>query len=196
MPVSLSRDLQTPPTRRRVPRRLREEQMLDAAGKIFAAGGFHAASMDQIATAAGISKPMLYNYFGSKEGLYIAYVQRSGLALLQAMRTADSPDATAEARLHAGVLAFLNYVDDHRSGWVVLHQEASSQGGPIAEQVAELRQRIARMLEGLFDSDAFAHAFVGASESLANWWLEHPDVSQAETARLLTSIAQIALPAR
>jgi AcrR family transcriptional regulator len=173
---------------------MREEQMLDAAGRIFAAGGFHAASMDEIATAAGISKPMLYNYFGSKEGLYVAYVQRSGHALLQAMRTADSPDATAQDRLDAGILAFLNYVDDHRSGWVVLYQEAGSQGGPIAAQVADLRRRIARMLEGLFGSEAFAHAFVGASESVANWWLQHPGTSKAETARLLSEIAQIALP--
>jgi hypothetical protein len=90
----------------------------------------------------------------------------------------------------------LDYVDAHRSGWAVLFKEASSQGGPIAEQVADLRQRIARMLEDLFRSEGFAHAFVGASESLANWWLEHPDTPQAEIARLLTSIAQIALPAR
>lgn len=169
--------------------------MLEAAGAAFAASGFHAASMDEIAQAAAISKPMLYNYFGSKEGLYIAYVRRSGQALLQSMRAAGSPHAPADARLRAGVLAFLAYVDDHRSGWAVLHEEASSRGGPIAAEVAELRARIVRMLSLLFDSAAFAHAFVGASESLANWWLEHSEVSKEEIAEMLGDIAQIARPA-
>ena len=64
--------------------------MLEAAGQAFAAHGFHDASMDAIAEAAGISKPMLYNYFGSKEGLYAAYIERSGRALMKSMREADS----------------------------------------------------------------------------------------------------------
>ena len=56
--------------RPRMPRAQREDEMLQAAGQAFAAHGFHGASMDAIAQAAGISKPMLYNYFGSKQGLY------------------------------------------------------------------------------------------------------------------------------
>ena len=65
-------------SRRRVPRAEREVAMLDAAGLAFADHGFHRASMDAIAAAAGISKPMLYAYFDSKEGLYAAYIERSG----------------------------------------------------------------------------------------------------------------------
>jgi len=56
-------------SRRRVPRAEREDEMLEAAGQAFAAHGYHQASMDAIAHAAGISKPMLYSYFGSKQGL-------------------------------------------------------------------------------------------------------------------------------
>ena len=81
--------------RRRVPRAEREQSMLDAAGRAFAAHGFHAASMDAIAADAGISKPMLYNYFGSKQGLYVAFVERDGRELLESMRMAGSPDAPA-----------------------------------------------------------------------------------------------------
>src|SRR5881275_1380442 len=103
--------------RRRIPRPEREQSMLDAAGAAFAAHGFHAASMDEIAAAAGISKPMLYNYFGSKQGLYLAFVERDGRDLLQSMRLAASPNSSAGDRLRAGILAFLTYVDQHRSGW-------------------------------------------------------------------------------
>jgi AcrR family transcriptional regulator len=179
-------------TRRRVPRAQREETMLEAAGAAFAARGFHAASMDAIAEAAGISKPMLYNYFGSKAGLYVAYVERSGTALMASMRSAAAPDAPAEERLHAGILAFLSYVDDHRSGWAVLYEEATTHGGPLAAEVAELRERIAGMLARLFASEALAHAFAGAGESLANWWLEHPQVAKEEIAEVLMSLARLA----
>jgi AcrR family transcriptional regulator len=175
--------------RRRVPRAEREETMLEVAGQTFATHGFHAASMDAIAEAAGISKPMLYNYFGSKQGLYLAYVERSGHALLQSMRGAAAPDSPADERLHAGILAFLTYVDEHRAGWAVLHSEASAQGGPLAAEVAALRSRIAQMLARLFASDAFAHAFVGAGESLANWWLAHPEESKEQIAQRLMQIA-------
>jgi AcrR family transcriptional regulator len=181
-------------TRRRVPRAEREETMLDAAGAVFAARGFNAASMDAIAEAAGISKPMLYNYFGSKEGLYVAYLERSGQALLDAMRHAASRDAAVDQRLWAGILAFLTYVDEHRVGWSVLYREATSQGGPPAAGVAALRARIAAMVTGLFGSDAFAHAFVGAGESLANWWLAHPDEPKEAVAKQLMNIAAITDP--
>lgn len=90
--------------------------MLEVAGRSFAARGFHAVSMDEIAEQAGISKPMLYHYFGSKEGLYVAYVRQQGSALLSAMRDATEPDASPAERLWAGTLAFLGYVDEHRPG--------------------------------------------------------------------------------
>ena len=179
--------------RRRIPRVEREQTMLDAAGAAFAAHGFHAASMDAIAAAAGISKPMLYNYFGSKQGLYLAFVERDGRDLLASMRLAASPDSPAGERLRAGILAFLTYVDEHRSGWAVLYSEAAAQGGSLAAEVAGLRERIAGMLTSLFDSEAFAHAFVGAGESLANWWLEHPEESKQRIAQLLMDVAAVAV---
>jgi AcrR family transcriptional regulator len=168
--------------------------MLDAAGKAFASSGFHGASMDAIAQAAGISKPMLYNYFGSKQGLYMAYVEHSGESLIRSMREAASPDRPIEKRLRAGILAFLTYVEEHRSGWAVLHMETNAQGAPLADEVAGLRDRIARMLTGLFESEAFAHAFVGAGESLANWWLAHPAQPKEQIAQLMMNIAQLAPP--
>jgi AcrR family transcriptional regulator len=176
--------------------------MLDAAGRAFAERGFHAVSMDEIAAAAGISKPMLYNYFGSKERLYIAYVEQAGRTLLDDMRKAADPAAPVQARLSAGILAFLTYVDEHRAGWALLYQEATNQGGPLAAEVAALRERIARMLYPLFDDwpgsdegldetacEALASAFVGAGESIANWWLHHPGEPKERVAALLLSFA-------
>jgi AcrR family transcriptional regulator len=176
---------------RRLPRAEREAEMLEAAGEAFASHGFHEASMDAIARAAGISKPMLYNYFGSKHGLYVAYVERSGRLLIQGMREAASPDAPATGRLRAGILAFLTYAEEHSSGWTVLHREALAQGGPLAAEVSELRARVAGMLTTLFNDEAFAHAFAGAGESLASWWLEHPLHPKEEAVELLMDIAAL-----
>jgi AcrR family transcriptional regulator len=182
-------------TRRRMPRAEREDEMLHAAGQAFARFGFHDASMDAIAEAAGISKPMLYNYFGSKQGLYVAYLERSGRALLTSMREADSPSAPAAQRLHAGVLAFLTYAEEHSAGWTILHRETLAQGGLVAAELSGLRARVTQMLTTLFDDEAFAHAFTGAGESLASWWLEHPEQPKERIASLLMDIARSA-PAR
>jgi AcrR family transcriptional regulator len=173
-----------------MPRAEREDEMLEAAGHAFAHSGFHDASMDAIAEAAGISKPMLYNYFGSKQGLYVAYVERSGRALLTSMREADSRSAPAPQRLLAGILAFLTYAEEHSAGWTILHRESLAQGGPLAEELSELRARITKMLTSLFDDEAFAHAFAGAGEALADWWLAHPQQPKEQIAKILMDIAQ------
>src|ERR1700736_2625233 len=173
-----------PTLRPRMPRLERKRQMLAVAGAAFARRGFHAVSMDEIAERAGISKPMLYPYCGSKEGLYVAYVREEGRTLLAGMRGATDPTVSPADRLAAGTLAFLGYVDEHRPGWALLYREAASRGGPLAAEVADLRARIAAIVHRLFltvagvdangNSAALAHAFVGAGESLANWWLDHP----------------------
>jgi AcrR family transcriptional regulator len=186
-----------------MPRPERERQMLEVAGQSFAARGFHAVSMDEIAEQAGISKPMLYHYFGSKEGLYVAYVRQQGGVLLAGMRDATDPGASPAERLWAGTLAFLGYVDEHRPGWALLYRESVSQGGPLAAEVAALRARIAtivhRLLRGTGPAasetgEMLAHAFVGAGESVANWWLEHPEEPREDVAKLLIHLAGGALP--
>jgi len=174
-----------------MPRAERERKMLDAAGEAFAAHGFHDASMDAIALAAGISKPMLYNYFGSKHGLYVAYVERSGGLLMKRMQEAAPRDAPNAERLRAGILAFLTYAEEHSSGWQILHRETLTQGGPLAAEVSQLRGRVAGMLTTLFNEEAFAEAFAGAGESLATWWLAHPEHPKEQIAQILMDIAQL-----
>jgi len=190
-----------------MPRALREQQILDVAGPVFAGGGYHAASMDEIAARAGVSKPMLYTYFGSKEGLYFAYIHRTGRELLDRLLAAGGPSDPPLARLRLRISEFFAFVEQHRDGWRVLFGEVTS-NRPLAEEVAELRRRIAdtvrRMLESSLPenadvpwalSDGIAHAIVGAGESLANWWLEHPEVSREEVVDLYVGVVQAAAPA-
>lgn len=177
----------------RLARAERERLMLGAAGEAFATQGFHSSSMEEIARAAGVSKPMLYRYFGSKEGLYAAYLRMTGRELVDGVRALDTRGQAPEVRLRAGLRAFLTYVQEHRAGWIVLHGEST---GPtdahIAHEIAELRARIVDMLTGLFGEAAFAHAFAGAAESLATWWLGQPDMPVDQAVGILMNIAQAA----
>ena len=188
-----------------MPRERREQQILDVAGAIFARAGHHSASMDEIADAAGVSKPMLYAYFSSKEGLYLAYISRAGGQLLQRLVSARAPHDSASALLRARITEFLSFVEEHGDGWKVLFGEVGSTR-PFAENVAAVREQIADAIRHMIEagagswpgypppaSDAIAHALVGAGESLANWWLDHPDVPRDEVTGWYYAVVQAVL---
>jgi AcrR family transcriptional regulator len=175
----------------RLARAEREPLMLRAAGEAFASHGFHGSSMDDIAHAAGITKPMLYRYFRSKEGLYAAYLRMTGHELLDKVRAPNTRSQPPEVRLRAGLRAFFAYVKEHRAGWTVLHGEtAAPTDAQIAREIADLRGRIIRMLTTLFGDEASAHAFAGAAESLATWWVNQPQPSIDEATSILMRIAE------
>src|SRR5437588_3604714 len=175
----------------RLARAERERLMLRAAGEAFASRGFHGSSMDEIARAAGITKPMLYRYFGSKEGLYASYLRMTGHELVDKVRAPNTRGQSEQARLRAGLRAFLTYVKEHRAGWTVLHGETTAPtAAQVAREVAALRGRIIRMLTNLFDDEAFAHAFTGAAESLATWWVNQPQPSIDEGTAILMRMAE------
>src|ERR1700683_4054549 len=160
-----------------MPRAAREQLILDVAGGVFARDGYHAASMDEIAARADVSKPMVYAYFDSKERLYLAYIERTGRELLDRLVRSTRPEDAPLDRLRARITEFLAFVDEHGDGWRVLFAEAAS-SRPLADEVADLRARIVaavrRMIEetGLeiapHAADGMAHAIVGAGESLAD----------------------------
>ncbi|MEO6859375.1 MAG: TetR/AcrR family transcriptional regulator [Solirubrobacteraceae bacterium] len=192
---------------RGVPRSVREPLILAVAGQVFADDGYERASMDRIADLAGVSKPMLYAYFGSKEGLYVAYIERTGGALVQRLIGADAAGAAGLPRLRGVIVEFLAFVEEHRDGWTVLFRELNA-SRPLAERVALLREQIVtevqRMLEGdgasppgLAEpaSEGVAEAIVGAGEALANWWLKKPDVARDEIADWYVGLARAAITA-
>jgi AcrR family transcriptional regulator len=175
--------------------------MLEVAGSVFAARGFHDASMDEIAEAADISKPMLYNYFGSKEGLYFAYVDLSYrqivAAIDEAVGEADAAGAGPEQQLRTGVRAYYRYVGAHQDAFRVLFREMGDPGGKLAGQRHRLSRRVANaiaaiLVDGLppqVSADALAEAFLGAARSLADWWLDHSKVPADDIADQLMALA-------
>src|SRR3954471_1426941 len=188
--------------RRRLPRAEREERMLDAALDIFAARGFEAASMDEIAAASGITKPMLYSYFGSKEGLYLACLDRAALPMIEALRGAAVAEEDPARRLWAGTRAYLGWVDEHRDVWARFFLEASARGGAPAARVEELSRELGDTLAELFtgtaqaagvapmaEVEAMSVCLYGATWATARWWLDHPDVPKDLVALRLVNFA-------
>jgi AcrR family transcriptional regulator len=171
---------------KRVPRAVRERQMLDAAVATFARRGYRAASMDEIAEAAGVSKPLVYLYLNSKDDLFTACIRREADGLTAAVRAAVEPDAPADRQLWSGLLGFFEHTAAHPEGWTLLHTQARTVGEPFAAEVAAMRAEIVRFVTALIaaaarDAEygdgrlvrrevvALAHALVGAAESLAGW---------------------------
>lgn len=166
---------------KRLPRAVREQQMLDAAVQMFSVNGYHETSMDAIAAEAQISKPMLYLYYGSKEELFGACLSRELSRFIESVRIGiDVKDALRQGPrelLRRTILSVLSYIDANRASWIVLYTQGTSSAA-FAQTVREGRERIidlvARLLESgtrnpLPDSDFHmtAVALVGAGEAVA-----------------------------
>ncbi|MEV0939152.1 MULTISPECIES: TetR/AcrR family transcriptional regulator [Micromonospora] len=190
------------PSFKRLPRAVREQQMLDAAVKVFSRRGFHAASMDEIAEDAGISKPMVYAYLGTKEELFIACLHRETARMVLAIAGAAAPDLPPDQRLWRGLRAFFGFVGAHRDGWAVLYRQARG-SQPFAAELAAMRARLVDVVAGMLDHalrargrevaatelEVVAYALVGASESLADWLADHPEAEPEKTATRMMNVA-------
>ena len=180
-----------------VPRAVRERQVLELAELLFAERGYGGASMDELARRAGVTKPVVYELFGSKEGLFGACVDRSierlAAEIAAAVRAQDQP----EARLRAGGLAFIRFAAGNRVAWDLM-----SMGGRFAEQARAVRSSQAELIRGLMaemaaegtdprELEVAAHAVNAAYEGVAHWMWEHPDVP---IERIADWIADLLIP--
>ncbi len=163
---------------KRLPRAVREQQMLDAAVQMFSANGYHETSMDAIAAQAQISKPMLYLYYGSKEELFGACLSRELGRFIEAVRADIDLKQSPRELLRHTILSVLHYIDANRASWIVLYTQATSSQA-FAHTVREGREKIidlvARLLEAGTrhpepgtDFHMMAVALVGAGEAVAN----------------------------
>jgi AcrR family transcriptional regulator len=189
--------------RRKLPRADRERQMLQVAAGVFGRRGYHAASMDEIARDCGVTKPMLYAYFGSKDGLYLATVDRMGTHLVTAVeQLLGEPDA--RKRLRRGVDVILDFIQQDQHGWAVLYAEGLGEG-PVAKHVARYRDRIvqaaavtlAHAVPGrtLAQAEPYAVGLLGAGEALARWWLGYGRLPFADVQAITHELVDAALAA-
>ncbi|WP_235883903.1 TetR/AcrR family transcriptional regulator [Saccharopolyspora elongata] len=197
---------QAPTTgRKRMPRAERERQILAVAEQVFAADGYQGTSMDDIAARVGLSKPMLYEYFGSKEGLLLACLQRAKRELLEATTVAAAGAATPEQLLHNCLLAFFKFSDDHAQAWALLRNESAVPSSSVSSELESIRMQQMEFTSGLMGAarpdldpvqlEAFAEAIIGACERLALWRDRRPEITAEQaTGHLMALFAPSLTP--
>lgn len=191
-----------------MPRALRERQMLTVAEEVFGRDGYQAASMDQIAELVGVSKPMLYEYFGSKEGLLIGCLRRIRAELRTVTKQSVWSAAAAEDAMRLGLLAFFDFVAGHAHAWRLLRHEGGLHGAAATEIEAIRDQQtalIAQLMSGFVPSvdpavtlelQLLAEGINGASERLARWWETHPEATADQLTESMMTLVWTGLDRR
>lgn len=165
----------------------RERQIVRIAEEVFATRGYQAASMDDIAARVGLSKPMLYEYFGSKEGLLLACLERAKRELLESTAAAATNASDPVQLLNDCLLAFFRFSDDHKQAWALLRNESAVPGVEVDSELESIRSQqvdftsdmLRLSLPSLDENrlEAFAEAIIGACERMALWREQRPEVT-------------------
>ncbi len=188
-----------PPRGVRLPRRERRAQLLDAARQVFVLHGYHAAAMDEIAEQAGVSKPVLYQHFPSKQDLYLALLDESVDILTSAVNTALNSTEDNRERVAAAIEAYFDFVDDPNGAYRLIFESDLT-------NVEEVRRRVQRADEacaaqvavviaadtGLSEDEAMllAAGLTGMAQTSARRWLRNRRaLPKDRAARLMMGLA-------
>ncbi|HKY57600.1 MAG TPA: TetR/AcrR family transcriptional regulator [Aeromicrobium sp.] len=188
-----------------VPRFERESQILTVASEVFATEGFATTNIQAIAEGAGISKPLIYNYFGSKEGLFLACLERAGEIVAGEIERIANEDSVGIERGMRTLDGMFHVLEDQRHLWRLFYDRTAPTTGPVAAAVNHYTERITKLadegvaelmaLSGVtdrLDVSAMTAVWMGIVDSLMRWWVEHPDESAAamteRSGRLLAAI--------
>jgi AcrR family transcriptional regulator len=190
-----------------MPAAARREAILEAALDVFAAGGYHETSLDSVADRAGVSKALIYEHFASKRELHTALLERYVHELLARVLEAIGAVGRGEARLRAGIDAFLGFVEERRDAWRFVFRNFTDP--EIAGAIARLREEVAGAIAERMAMDAppefsrdpeiarelemIAQELTGAVQALANWWDEHREVPRERIAQSVMDFAWIGL---
>ena len=179
----------TPRRSRRLTAAARRAQLIDIGRTVFAKRGFEATSVEEIAARAKVSKPIVYEHFGGKEGLYAAIVDHEVEQIVSRMVGAITAGSARE-RLERAVLAFLSYVQERPGGFAMLLRDApeSKRSGEMPALMFELADRVGNVFTDQFRKAGFdarsapiyAHALVGMVAFVGQWWTEAKKPPPAE----------------
>jgi AcrR family transcriptional regulator len=182
----------------RLPAARRRRQLLEVALKVFAEQGFYVTSMSDIADAAGVTKPVLYQHFSSKRELYSQLLTEVGNQLQEritkAVAEADSPREMVEK----GFAAYFDFVDRHRDAFQIFYASGSARDEEFAKLVHGVENALAEQVASLIEIEGLSseqrrllgHGIVGMIEGASTHWLSsHADANPAELTRQLADLA-------
>ncbi|HYI59212.1 MAG TPA: TetR/AcrR family transcriptional regulator [Microlunatus sp.] len=177
----------------------RREQLVQVARRLFAEKGVEGTSVEEIAATAGVSKPVVYEHFGGKEGLYAVVVDREVGYLLAEMETALTHGERPRELIEQAVLALLDYVETHTDGFRILVRDSSvaSSSGSFASLLSDIASQVEGLLvtefkrHGLEAKTApmYAQMLVGMIALTGQWWLSARRPKKSEVAAHVVNLA-------
>jgi AcrR family transcriptional regulator len=160
----------------------RRRQLLDVACVEFAERGFHATAMDDLALAAGVTKPVFYQHFPSKRALFVAVLEDVGGRLLQVLTEATAGAETGRARVEQGFSAYFRFVESDRAAFRLLFGASARNDPEFADVVDHVLDDAAAAVSTLIEIHGseehrivLAHALVGMAEGISRHALTDPD---------------------
>ena len=177
----------------------RRQQLLDIGRELFGQRGYEATSIEEVAARADVSKPVVYEHFGGKEGLYAVVVDREMQLLLDRFASALSAPGTPRELLERAALVLLDYIEDDTDGFRVLTRDSpvTSGTGTFSSLIGEVARKVEHILGDQFAgrgydahlAELYSQALVGMVAQVGQWWLDTRSPGKREVAAHLVNLA-------
>jgi AcrR family transcriptional regulator len=181
----------------RLPAGERREQIIDVAIPVFARRGFHGASMNDVADAAGVTKPVLYQHFASKQDLYLALIDDVGKRMITAITKGTAGATDGKSQTELGFQAYFRWVSDDRDAFLLLFSTQASRDETATRAIRRITSDAASAIAPLIAVEidhekqrTLAHGLVGLAEGVSRRLVERgEDFDPDELARLVANLA-------
>lgn len=177
----------------------RRQQLIEIGRRLFAEKGFEGTTVEEIAVSAEVSKPVIYEHFGGKEGLYAVVVDREIQALLGSITDALSEPGTARALLERAALALLDYIEASTDGFRILVRDSppGQSTGSFASLISDIASQVEHILAAEFKrrrldpktAPLYAQMLVGMVAIPGGWWLDSRRMKKEDVAAHLVNLA-------
>lgn len=193
----------TSPKRVRMTRAQRREQLIRISRELFSAKGYDAVSIEEIASAAEVSKPVVYEHFGGKEGLYQVIVDREITVLSEMLSSQMKPGLNPRVMLERVVMSLLDYIEANADGFRLLsHQSPTAlSGGTFTTIIADVAEQVADLLAPVLQeqgldpqtSPIYGQLLAGAIGRIGQWWVDAREPAKEETAAHVINLLWLGL---
>ncbi|MDO5034539.1 MAG: TetR/AcrR family transcriptional regulator [Actinomycetaceae bacterium] len=181
----------------------RREQLISIGCKVFASNGYDATTVEEIAQKAGVTKPVVYEHFGGKEGLYAVVVDREVQHLVTTISNSLTSSEHPRRIVENTALALLDYIEDHTDGFRVLVRDAprGQSEGYYSSVIGDVASKVEHLLADRFKAanlDAksaplYAQMLVGLIAQVGQWWLEERSLDKATVAAHVVNLTWLGL---
>jgi AcrR family transcriptional regulator len=180
----------------------RREQLIDVARTLFAERGLEGTSVEEIAAHAEVSKPVVYEHFGGKEGLYAVVVDREVRTLHDAITAAITrPETDPRSLIELGTLVLLDYIEENTDGFRIISRDSSpfTQSGTYQTILSSIATRVEGLLAGHFEhrgynpetAPLYSQMLVGLVALAGQWWVDNREITHLDKREVATHLVNL-----